>query len=61
MNGTPSIKNNIDNGIEWKISQTLCSVSREAIVTRIGPVEQGCYEAYTGVICKRLFELVHFS
>ena len=34
---------------------------QEKKVTWIKSVEQGCYEAYTGVICKRLFELVHFS
>ena len=46
--------------MEWKILQTLCSVLREAIITRIRSVEQGYYEACTCVICKKFYELVHF-
>ena len=36
------------------------STSRRAIITQIGPVEQGYYEACTGIIRKKLYELVHF-
>ena len=46
--------------MEWKILQTYFLVLHEAIITRIGPVEQGYYEACTGVIRKKLYELVHF-
>ena len=49
-----------DNGMEWKISQTHCSVLREAIITRIESVERRYYEACTGVIRKNFYELVHF-
>ena len=34
--------------------------SRRAIITQIGSVEQQYYKAYTGVICKKSYELVHF-
>ena len=53
-------QNNIDNGIQWKILQTLCSVLREAIITRVGSVEQGYNEACAGEIRKKLYEFVYF-
>ena len=46
--------------MEWKISQTLCSVLREAIITRIGSVEGGYNEACTRLIRKKSYELVYF-
>ena len=36
------------------------SASRRAIITRIESLEQGYYEACTGVIRKKSYELVHF-
>ena len=48
-----------DNGRLEK-SKRLSSASRRAIITRIGSVEQEYYEACTGVIRKKLYELVHF-
>ena len=56
---TLSNKNNIDHGMEWK-SQKGFAQSRRAIITRIGSVERGHYKAFTGVICKKSYELVHF-
>ena len=43
-----------------KKSKRLSSVSRRAIITRIGSVERGYYKACTGVICKKSCVLVHF-
>ena len=57
----PSIENNIDHGIEWKISQTRCSGYREAITARIESIKRQDKEACTGVICNRKsYELVLF-
>ena len=53
-------ENNIDNGMEWKISQTRCSGYRKEIITQIGSVERGYAKACTGVIRKNSYELVHF-
>ena len=39
---------------------TCCSLYREAIIAWIESLEQGYYEACTGVICKKLYELIHF-
>ena len=46
--------------MEWKISQTLCSASKRAIITQIESVERGYYEACTGIIRKKLYELLLF-
>ena len=46
--------------MEWKILQTPCLGYRKAIITRIELVEGGYYKACTGVIRKKLYELVHF-
>ena len=43
-----------------KKSKRLSSVSRRAIITRIGSVERGYYKACTGVIRKKSYELVYF-
>ena len=40
-------------------SKRLRSVSTRAIITRIESEERGYYKACTGVICKKLYELVH--
>ena len=41
-------------------AKRLSLASKRAIITQIGPVEQGHYEACTGVIRKKLYELIHF-
>ena len=46
--------------MEWKISQARCSGYRKGIITQIGSVERGYYKVCTGVIRKKLYELVHF-
>ena len=51
-------QNNIDNGRLEK-SKRLRSVSKRAIITRIESVEREYYKVCTGVIRKKLYELVH--
>ena len=46
-----------DNGRLEK-SKIISSASRRAIITQIGSVEEGYYEACTGIIRKKLYELV---
>ena len=41
-------------------SKTHSSGYSEAIITRIESVEREFYKAYTGVICKKSYELVRF-
>ena len=48
---------NIDNGMES--AEKDYSASRRAIITRIESVERGYYKACTGIIRKKLYELVH--
>ena len=36
------------------------SVYKQAILTRVDPVELKYDEACMGVICKKLYELIHF-
>ena len=46
--------------MEWKILQTHFSGYRKAKATRIELVEQGNCKACTGVIRKKLYDLVKF-
>ena len=43
-----------------KISKTCCSVYNEAITTKIGSIKLQDNEACTGIIPKKLYELVPF-
>ena len=45
---------------EWEILKTHYSSYSEEILTGIGSVEQGNYKACTGLIRKKLYELVNF-
>ena len=44
----------------WRIPNTYYSGYRRAIWTQIKSVQRQYYEACTGIICKKLYELDHF-
>ena len=47
-------------GMVMEKSKQASSTFRRLIITWTGSIEQEYYEACTGVICKKVYELVHF-